>query len=72
MSINPYHLGGVPEYMDYKRAIYAFSDEMAQMARDGISEDSEEFQRVKAQWAYACAMRDFQATRGITSPESSH
>jgi hypothetical protein len=32
---------------------------MEEMVRNGVSEDSEEFQRVKAQWAYACELRDY-------------
>jgi hypothetical protein len=39
--------------------VYRFSEEMEEMVRNGVSEDSEEFQRVKAQWAYACELRDY-------------
>lgn len=47
-----------PGSRDYNRAVYQFSEEMEEMVRNGVSEDSEEFQSIKRQWSYACALRD--------------
>jgi predicted ATPase len=56
-----------PGPRDYNRAVYRFSEDMEEMVRNGVSEESEKFQRVKAQWAYACALRDHYETHSSSA-----